>query len=86
MDGTGPGASICDRSNEPVLFTSDEPDNWTDVNLWHRHSYRLYLLDVPEGSFRMLVIELFAFDRDFERVVKAAAPVLDSFEFHTRRR
>jgi hypothetical protein len=46
---------------------------------------RLYLLDLPEGmSARILAIAISAFDSEFERVVKAAAPVLDSFEFRTR--
>jgi hypothetical protein len=44
---------------------------------------RLYLLDLPEGmSARTLAIAIVALDSEFERVVKAAAPVLDSFEFH----
>jgi hypothetical protein len=77
-----PGASICERSNEPVLFTSDEPDNFTDLNLWHEHSYRLYLLDVPAGSSEILAIEIVAGHRELESVVEAAAPVLDSLEFH----
>jgi hypothetical protein len=53
---------------------------------------RLYFLDLPEGmSARMLGIALAAPDRPctpditpgFQRVSEAAAPVLDSFEFHT---
>ncbi|HSK94779.1 MAG TPA: hypothetical protein VLA76_12090 [Candidatus Angelobacter sp.] len=44
---------------------------------------RLYLLDLPEGmSARILVIAISAADSEFEVVVEAAAPVLDSFEFH----
>lgn len=80
------GASICERDNEPLLFWIDEPElgliNPSDITLWHRHSYRVYLLDVPEGSSRILAIVVFGFDRDFERVVEAAVPVLDSLEFH----
>ena len=45
---------------------------------------RLYLLDLPGGSARTLTIAIVARGRDFEQVVEAAAPVLDSFEFHTR--
>jgi hypothetical protein len=46
---------------------------------------RLYLLDLPEGmSARILAIGIVALDSEFERVVEAAAPVLDSIEFHTR--
>lgn len=69
------GASICDRADEPMLFT--------DVSLWSRHRHRLYLLDVP-GSSRILAIDVFGPDRRFERLVEGAAPVLNSFEFRTR--
>jgi len=45
---------------------------------------RLYLLDLPEGmSGRILAIAISALDSEFEYVMEAAAPVLDSFEFHT---
>jgi hypothetical protein len=46
---------------------------------------RLYLLDLPEGmSARILAIAISALDSEFEHVVEAAAPIVDSFEFHTR--
>lgn len=46
---------------------------------------RLYLLDLPEGmSAQVLAIAISALDSEFERVVEAAAPILDSFEFHAR--
>jgi hypothetical protein len=46
---------------------------------------RLYLLDLPEGmSARILAIAIVAQESEFERVVNAAEPVLDSFEFHPR--
>jgi hypothetical protein len=46
---------------------------------------RLYVLDLPEGmSARILAIGISALDSEFEYVVKAAAPVLDSFEFQAR--
>jgi hypothetical protein len=46
---------------------------------------RLYLLDLPDGmSARTLAIAIVALDSEFERVVKAATPVLDSFELHPR--
>jgi hypothetical protein len=53
---------------------------------------RLYFLDLPEGmSARILGIAVAAPDLPctpdmtpcFQRVIEAAAPVLDSFEFHT---
>ena len=53
-----------------------------------RHLYvdgrmRLYLLDLPEGmTARILGIAIAAPEQGFERVMEAAAPTLDSFEFH----
>lgn len=44
---------------------------------------RLYLLDLPGGSARALAILIIATEGDFDRAVQAAAPVVDSFEFHT---
>lgn len=44
---------------------------------------RLYVLDLPGGSARTLAIKITAPQGAlFERAVEAAAPVLDSFEFH----
>ena len=44
---------------------------------------RLYVLDLPEGmSARILAIAISARDSEFEHVVDAATPILDSFEFH----
>jgi hypothetical protein len=44
---------------------------------------RLYLFDVPEGSsMRVLAIAIIAPESRFESVVEAAAPVVDSVEFH----
>lgn len=45
---------------------------------------RLYLLDLPGGSARILAIAILAPEHDFEHVVEATAPIVDSFEFHTR--
>jgi hypothetical protein len=44
---------------------------------------RLYLVDLPGGSARILSIAIVAPESSFESVVEAAAPILDSFEFHT---
>lgn len=46
---------------------------------------RLYLLDLPGGSARTLAIAIVASAPNFDQldqVVEAAAPILDSFEFH----
>jgi hypothetical protein len=44
---------------------------------------RLSLLDLPGGSARALAILIVAPEAEFERVLQAAMPVVDSFEFHT---
>ena len=54
---------------------------------------RLYLVDLPGGSARVLAIALIARDpcggkvevsqQDFEQVVEAATPIVESIEFHT---
>lgn len=84
-----PGASICARGHWPLLFTSDEPSLFTDIGLGNRASYirddegvRVYLLDVPAGSSRVLAIVVFGSHGSFESMVEAAALVLDSLEFH----
>jgi hypothetical protein len=44
---------------------------------------RLFLLDVPEGlSVHTMAIEIVAPNATFKRAVEAAAPVVDSIEFH----
>ena len=44
---------------------------------------RLYVLDLPGGSARTLAIWITAPDAAvFEQALDAAAPLLDSFEFH----
>jgi len=46
---------------------------------------RVYVLDLPEGmSARILAIAISALDSEFGHVVEAAAPIVGSFEFHTR--
>jgi hypothetical protein len=70
-----PGASDCG----PPLVLGE--------NVWAGQDgpMRVYLLDLPEGmSARILAIAISALESEFPRVVKAAAPILDSFEFHTR--
>jgi hypothetical protein len=44
---------------------------------------RLYLVDLPGGSARILSIAIVASESHFDSVVESAEPVLDSFEFHT---
>jgi hypothetical protein len=44
---------------------------------------RLYLVDLPGGSARILSIAIVASESDFDGVVESAQPVVDSFEFHS---
>jgi hypothetical protein len=44
---------------------------------------RLYLIDLPEGSqARVLALVTITDEDSFERVMEAAAPIIDSIEFH----
>jgi hypothetical protein len=44
---------------------------------------RLYLVDAPEGSsIRILAIAVQAPEARFAQVLEAAAPIIDSIEFH----
>jgi hypothetical protein len=80
-----PGASTCPRVggpevSVPVVSVSDR-EGWGVIV--HGELGRLYVLDLPGGSARALVIMITAPEAAFERTVEAAAPVVDSFEFHT---
>jgi hypothetical protein len=43
---------------------------------------RLYLVDLPGGSARILSIAIVAPETSFDRVVESAEPILQSIEFH----
>ena len=78
-----PGASVCETVPAPQVLTPNDHD-WPGVGLEPGHRMRLYLLDLPEGlSARILAIAIVAPEPRLERVVEAAAPIVDSFEFHT---
>jgi hypothetical protein len=72
-----PGASVCDGG--PQVLTDG---GW----LGQRLRMRLYLLDLPEGlSSRILAIQIVApGPEELEQMEEAAAPILDSFEFHAQ--
>jgi hypothetical protein len=92
------GTSICDRVDHlgnplrlgvlsPVFgdWAEMDVDNGLATGLATGDLMRLYLFDVPEGSsMRILAIAIIAPESRFERAVEAAAPVVDSVEFHTR--
>jgi hypothetical protein len=74
-----PGASTCVVDGAvPILSVPGRP--WGDIENGER--MRLYVLPMTGGFARSLVIMITAPEAAFERTVEAAAPVLDSFEFH----
>jgi hypothetical protein len=79
---TVPGASTCVAGNVPVVSVYNREPAWGTLDPGKRG--RLYVLDLPGGSVRALVIMITAPEAAFERTVAAAAPVVKSFEFHTR--
>lgn len=86
MDVTSaPGASVCEAYPAPMVLKPDDDDSWRGLALEHGSRMRLYLLDVPEGlSIQVLAIAIVAPEARFQRVIEAAAPIVGSFEFHTR--
>jgi hypothetical protein len=69
------GASVCHPVAAPLVVSN--------TYLWGDRM-RLYLLDLPGGSARILAIAIDAPEAHFERVLEAAAPIVDSIEFHAR--
>ena len=77
-----PGASVCDDWPAPLALTTSDEDS-AGVALEGGKRMRLYLIDLPGGmSARTLAIAISAPEPDFERVMEAAAPIVESFEFH----
>jgi hypothetical protein len=69
------GANVCDVDPRSAVTRSIlEPGN----------RMRLYLVDLPGGTARILSVAIVAAESRFESVVERAAPILDSFEFRTR--
>ncbi|MGH2556247.1 MAG: hypothetical protein ACRDHO_11085, partial [Actinomycetota bacterium] len=72
---TAPRASLCEGFPGALVVTGTVVDEFTRM--------RLYLLELPGGSPRILAIAMTAPKLNFERVMEEEAPILDSFEFHT---
>jgi hypothetical protein len=77
------GTSACDM---PLVLAK------LHVGLLRTDLMRLYLLDLPGGSARILAIAIIARDpygkvevsrQDFEQLVEAATPIVEAIEFHT---
>ena len=76
------GASVCDDWPAPLALTSSDEGS-AGVALEGGERMRLYLLDLPDGmTARTLAIAITAPEPDFERVIAAATPIVDSIEFH----
>jgi hypothetical protein len=76
-----PGAGVCETS---LVVTG--------ASLRPTDRMRLYLVDLPGGSARVLAIAVIARDpydevqvpqQDFEQLVEAATPIVESIQFHT---
>jgi hypothetical protein len=75
-----PGAIDCgDGDTGPLVLTERESSAW---RLDGANRMRLYVLDLPGGSARVLVIAIVASESEMDRVADEATPVLDSIEFH----
>jgi hypothetical protein len=76
------GASVCDE----VIARGSHPRPTQVIGgtpIAPGDRMRLYLFDAPEGSsMRILAMAIIAPESRFERAVEAAAPVIDSIEFH----
>lgn len=82
MDVTvSPGTSVCGGSPLVVGY-ADGPRY--GLNLAQGSRMRLYLVDLPEGSTtRIAAIAIVAPEARFGDVTAAAAPVIESIQFHT---
>jgi PQQ-like domain len=73
-----PGGDVCEPQGGPETGGG----RWR-TPLSPGSPMRLYLVDVPEGSAtRMLAIAIVAPEARFEVVFEAAAPIIESIEFH----
>lgn len=79
-----PRASDCEVEGTPWVMTAadlGDPER-VPVEMPVGQRMRLHLLDLPGGSAQVLAIAISAPEPRFERVVEAAAPILDSIELH----
>jgi hypothetical protein len=81
-----PGASSCPwsehgSSGESAILVNHAP---FAALPFYGDRARLYLLDLPGGSARVLAIAVIGDEDSFETVLGFAAPIVDSIEIHTR--
>ena len=73
-------ASLCPQPDQgPLVLNRRDSNPW---ELGEGNRMRLYLLDLPGGSAQILAIAITASEAEFERVLEAATPIVDSIEFH----
>jgi hypothetical protein len=82
------GASVCQVYPGTLVLAPSQPlgpngNGWAGARVNPGYRIRLYLLDLPGGSARILAIAIVAREPLFERVVEAVAPIVDSFQFRT---
>jgi hypothetical protein len=85
MDVTvAPAASVCSTQGSPLVL-GDKAGERYGLSLADGSRMRLYLVDVPVGSTtRLFAIAIVAPEARFDDVMAAAAPVIESIEFHTQ--
>jgi hypothetical protein len=71
--------NLCDEVGVPEVVSGG-----TATGLEPEQRMRLYLLDYPAESARVLAIAIAAPEERFQRVLESAAPIVESFRFHTR--
>jgi len=85
-----PGASVCEVIPSTQVLTQNDSHTGPvppGVNLDQGSHIRLYLIDLPEGSAtRILAIAVVAPEARFDDVIEAAAPIIESIEFHAEGR
>jgi len=78
-----PRASSCPYSDPDPDLSATRPLLFNDAPFGVRgNRARVWLLDLPGGSARVLAIVMITDDDSFETVLEWAAPVVDSIEFH----
>lgn len=90
MDITqAPAATTCPDAGFGLALVLTKPteviSRFADSVLLGPHDrMRLYLIDLPEGSVgRVLAVAVTADETRFDEVAEAAAPIIESIEFHT---
>lgn len=73
---TAPRASFCEGFPGALVVTGAAVDEVTRM--------RLYLLDLPGGSPRVLAIAITGPAENFDEVMNEESPIVASFEFHAR--